>query len=129
MVAYMVEDWTLNTEERLTKDFKLSELACPCCGECEMDPEFLRRLQVWRDMLGVPVSLASAYRCRKHNREVGGAPGSMHPLGKAVDPVIIPKFRFRMIELAHKLEFSGIGLGKTKMHLDTSPVKNRSWGY
>ena len=43
----------------LTRNFKQSELACPCCGKCEMDPEFLTRLQVWRDLLGVPVSLAS----------------------------------------------------------------------
>ena len=112
-----------------TRSFTRNELACPCCGACEMCPVFLVRLQVWRDLLGVPVSLASAYRCREHNKEVGGRPGSMHPLGKAVDPVIIPKLRYRMIELAHKLEFSGIGLGKTKMHLDTSPVRNRSWGY
>lgn len=80
-------------------------------------------------MLGVPVSLASGYRCPRHNRKVGGKSGSMHLQGKAVDPVIIPKLRFRMIDLAHKLEFSGIGLGKTKLHLDTSPVKNRSWSY
>ena len=53
----------------------------------------------------------------------------MHLQGKAVDPVIIPKLRFRMIELAHKLEFSGIGIGKTKMHLDLSSKVNRSWSY
>ena len=113
----------------LTRNFKQSELACPCCGECNMDPEFLTRLQVWRDLLGVPVSLASAYRCPAHNKKVGGRPGSMHLQGKAADPRIIPVMRFRMIELAHKLEFSGIGLGKTKLHIDTSPVRNRSWAY
>jgi len=113
----------------LSRNFKQSELACPCCGKCEMDPEFLTRLQVWRDLLGVPVSLASAYRCPAHNKKVGGRPGSMHLQGKAADPRIIPAMRFRMIELAHKLEFSGIGLGKAKLHIDTSPVRNRSWGY
>ncbi len=113
----------------LTRNFTSRELACPCCGECRMDLEFLTRLQVWRDLLGVPVSLASGYRCHLHNKAVGGSTRSMHPQGKAVDPIIIPSLRFRMIELAHKLEFSGIGLGKSKMHIDTSPVRNRSWGY
>ena len=112
-----------------TRSFSHRELACPCCHRCEMDPEFLIRLQVYRDLLGVPLVLASAYRCPAHNRKVGGKSGSMHLQGKAADPRIIPAMRFRMIELAHKLEFSGIGLGKTKLHLDTSPVKNRSWAY
>ena len=115
--------------EMLTRSFSKRELACKCCGKCEMDPEFMRRVQVYRDLLGVPLVIASAYRCPRHNEAVGGASGSMHLQGKAVDPVIIPKLRFRMIELAHKLEFSGIGLGKTKMHLDLSPKVNRSWSY
>jgi uncharacterized protein YcbK (DUF882 family) len=113
----------------ITRSFSKKELACPCCGECKMDQEFLTRLQTYRDLLGVPLILESAYRCRKHNREVGGKAGSMHLQGKAADPRIIPGLRYRMIELAQKLEFSGIGLGKTKMHIDTSPVKQRSWSY
>ena len=115
--------------EMLTRSFSKRELACKCCGKCEMDPEFMRRVQVYRDLLGSPLVIASAYRCPRHNEAVGGASGSMHLQGKAVDPLIIPKLRFRMIELAHKLEFSGIGLGKTKMHLDLSPKVNRSWSY
>ena len=115
--------------DMLTRSFSKRELACKCCGVCNMDQELLTRLQTFRDLLGAPLVIASAYRCPRHNKAVGGASGSMHLQGKAVDPVIIPKLRFRRIDLAHKLEFSGIGLGKSKMHLDLSPKVNRSWSY
>ncbi|MCB9229799.1 MAG: DUF882 domain-containing protein [Deltaproteobacteria bacterium] len=115
--------------EMLTRNFSRDEMACPCCGACDMTSEFMTRLQTFRDLLRVPVAIASGFRCEAHNREVGGSPESMHLTGQAADPVIIPEQRHRMIELAYKLEFSGVGLGKSKFHLDTGPVRQRSWGY
>ena len=50
-------------EERLARNFKLSELACPCCLKCKMDPAFMDRLQVFRDLYGKPITIVSGYRC------------------------------------------------------------------
>ena len=46
-------------------------------------------LEPARAMLGVPLVIASGYRCATLNRLVGGAPQSQHMLGEAAD--FIPK--------------------------------------
>ena len=74
----------------LTKNFNKSEFECKC--GCEMPEEVLSEitklagnLQVIRDFIRKPMILTNAYRCPKHNKEVGGVPNSQHILGKACD--------------------------------------------
>lgn len=40
---------------RVTRHFTVAELACPCCGACEMDKEFMRKAQVLRDIVDFPL--------------------------------------------------------------------------
>ena len=118
---------------RVTRHFTVAELACPCCGKCEMDPEFMRRVQVLRDIVGFPLIPVSGFRCRKHNAGLkGAAEGSQHLFGKAID-IRVRNFdaatRHRIIKAAFSLGFTGIGIGKAQLHLDTREGTAKSWGY
>lgn len=71
--------------ERVSDNFSKWEFACRCCGGFLMKEEAIQLVQCVRDILGVPISLTSAYRCAKHNAEVGGAEFSQHIYGRACD--------------------------------------------
>ena len=68
-----------------TKNFKVSEFACHCCGKNKIDQKVIDMCQKIRDALGVPVRVNSGYRCATHNAKVGGVKGSKHTLGMAAD--------------------------------------------
>jgi len=114
----------LNNGETLTRNFMVSELACPCCGQCEMSPVFMDRLQVLRDLYAKPITVVSGYRCSKHNSEVRGSPKSDHLRGEAADlrvNGITSGELYRLRELAFKLEFNGVGFGRNQFHLGIRP--------
>jgi uncharacterized protein YcbK (DUF882 family) len=122
----------LHRKNGMTRNFKKHELSCPCCGECNMDDILLTRLQAFRDILGIPLTLTSAFRCESHNQSVGGGAKSQHLHGTAVDIRINDKdasVRHKMIQLAYALGFTGIGLGKNHFHLDTRSGTGKSWSY
>ena len=118
---------------RLTPNFTVAELACPCCGACEMDSEFMRRIQVLRDIVGFPLIPVSGFRCRKHNASLkGAAEGSQHLFGNAVDIRVrnlTGSRRYLLIKTAFDLDFGGIGIGKVQLHLDGREGTGVNWGY
>lgn len=66
--------------------FRPSEFACKCgCGAEAMSPQFLKVLDRARVIAAVPIIVNSGYRCREHNRHVGGVPNSWHVDGRAAD--------------------------------------------
>lgn len=118
--------------EMLSRNFKQSELVCPCCGMCKMNPIFVDRLQVLRDLYGKPITIVSGYRCPQHNRKVRGSPKSDHLRGEAVDIRVYDKNSselYRLRELSFKLEFNGIGIGKNHFHIGIRSNKTSSWNY
>lgn len=90
-----------------------------------------RNLQVLRDHVQRPVYVRSGYRTHKHNKAVGGAPGSQHPKAKAGDievPGYTPKQLYDTIEeliAAGKMEQGGLGLYPTFVHYDVRGKKAR----
>ena len=68
-----------------TKNFKVSEFACKCCGKNLIDQRVINMAQEIRDKLGVAVRVNSGYRCEAHNAKVGGVKGSKHTKGRACD--------------------------------------------
>ena len=103
--------------------FKASELVCKC-GKCdggEMNYETMALIAQYRTILNVPLTISSAFRCPEYNLKVSdtGRNGE-HTTGQAVDILIIPKLRYKMLELAFNLKFPRIGLGKNFIHLGTS---------
>ena len=78
-----VESW----DTKMSSNFSTWEFRCPCCGGGDevVEEGTVILAQAVRDILGVPVFLNSAYRCGKHNQEVGGEPFSQHLTGAAID--------------------------------------------
>ena len=77
----------------MTKNFSIAEFECKC--GCIMPDEVLynvvklvNQLQTIRDVIKTPIQINSAYRCRKHNKAIGGSVSSQHILGKAADIVV-----------------------------------------
>lgn len=63
------------------KNFTKEELTCRCgCGRYNYDTEFLIRLQAFRYMLNIGLTVTGPGRCKKHNASpaVGGAANSLH---------------------------------------------------
>lgn len=68
--------------------FSAAELMCPCCGvgADKMSPNMLQMAEEIRSENGNnPMIVSSAYRCKKHNAEVGGVATSHHLYGQAMD--------------------------------------------
>lgn len=71
-------------------NFTLEEFRCHCGGKyCTGYPavlqvQMLKNLQSVRRLCG-PTTITSGLRCTKHNASQGGASGSRHKSGKAVD--------------------------------------------
>lgn len=89
----------------LSAHFHVAEVACHHCGQAYVRRELLAALEDLRTYLLGPVVLISAYRCKQHNGDVGGASASMHLEGLAADTDIDAH-----VAAVSRLElFSGIG--------------------
>ncbi len=54
--------------------FDRSEFACQCgCGFNTIDAEVFKVVVNVREFFGRPVTVNSACRCEKHNKEIGGS--------------------------------------------------------
>lgn len=111
-----------NRVMKLTKNFDAYEFDCPC-GQCDggkIDMDFVERLQLLRDRLKQPVYISSGFRCDLHNSRISGSSAdSLHIHGLAVDiHARDPEYKYRLLEIAFSLGFTGIGVYKSHIHLD-----------
>lgn len=114
--------------DALSEHFATSEFTCHCCGKGadKIDPALVALLEKLRKAAGVPIHVNCAYRCPKHNAEVGGVPNSQHIEGTAAD-ITIPQISFeRAAQLVKGLPFDGTGFypplgqgGAWFIHVDT----------
>lgn len=115
------------------KYFSENELACPCCGQCEMDCEFMENLEGIRDILEFPFVISSGYRCPEYNEKISptGRDGP-HTLGRAVDIAVFGEKAYELIAAADSWGMSGIGVKQCGeyagrfVHLDNLD-KNEGW--
>lgn len=102
------------------KWFELEEFACPCCGESKMDEDFLRLLDDARELAGVPFKITSGYRCKEHNKKVGGKANSAHTKGLAVDiSTTTSNARYEILDSLFLHKFNRLGIGVDFIHADT----------
>jgi zinc D-Ala-D-Ala carboxypeptidase len=67
-------------------NFSAQEFDCSHCGQNEMKPEFMAKLQKLREAYGSPMRVTSGYRCPQHIIEVKKArPGAHASWFKLVD--------------------------------------------
>ena len=110
----------------ITANFSRYEFACRgvgCCGgSAPINTDLVKALQSLRDIIGVPLTVSSGYRCITHNRKEGGSSKSQHIYGNAVDLYIPYGFTAEKVkDLAVKInvfKMGGIGLYSSWIHLD-----------
>lgn len=89
--------------------FSEKEMACHCCGKCEVNEPFMDRLEKLRKLHNKPMNVTSGYRCSKHDKEVGGK--GNHTTGCAVDiSVASGNEGFYLLKMAMECGFTGIGV-------------------
>lgn len=104
-----------------TPNFSLEtdpRLACSHTGKCHMQNEHMVRLQMLRNMIG-PVRINSGYRDPSHPEERGKVHPGSHAQGLATDIVPLKADMYRAVAAAFRCGFTGIGAGKTFLHLDS----------
>ena len=105
------------------KYFNRGEFECSHTHTCEMDQDFIDKLNKLREEFGKPLTINSGYRSPEHPIEyVKQSPGA-HASGKACDISVSRADALKLLELALKLGFTGYGLnqkGSSRyIHLDT----------
>jgi Peptidase M15 len=94
-----------------------------------LNPDLVARLNKLQGEWGQPLNVISGYRDPNRNAAVGGARGSQHIQGNAVD-LDTGSYghddRLKLIGLATKHGFGGLGVYNNNLHFDVGP--RRAWG-
>lgn len=120
--------WTLQ-KMKLTKNFKSNEFNCKC--KCKFPARFqnnrlklAKNLQIIRDFIGKPLKINSSFRCKAHNKAVGGVSNSQHTTGKAADVKAKGMNAFQLgqvirdLQLEGKIARGGVGQYASFVHYD-----------
>lgn len=112
--------------KQLSPHFSELELACKCCQMILCEQNLINKLEALRKAAGDrSITVNCAYRCSKHNAQVGGVPNSQHLLGKAADIEVEGLSPEKVAGLADKVGFGGIGQYDSFCHVDVGP--KRKW--
>ena len=114
--------------------FSLPEFQCSHTGYVHMDDMFLAMLDKLRSMCGFPFQITSGYRDPSHPVEMAKPlerrGKGTHCLGIAADIAVSGGTqRYNIIHQAIKLGFSGIGVAKSFIHVDTRTTQPVIWSY
>lgn len=111
--------------------FDIDDFACSETGENCIEVEFVEKLDALRKILGWPMIITSGYRSPSHSVEITKPNGGgTHTKGIAADiKVTNGKQRYELVEFAMDLNFTGIGLHKTFVHLDVREDTPVVWTY
>ena len=116
-----------------SEHFNEKELACRCgCSVNLATPELLTALELFRCLVGVPVTINSATRCVVHNRAEGGAPNSAHVRGLAADVMVSGLTAAQLEAVARQVPtIQGIGRDDRKgyIHIDVRADGPAEWCY
>ena len=107
------------------------EVSCKCGCGLIAPTDSLYRLYALRLLWGKPIIINSAIRCPAHNKKVGGANGSTHLPASKRNGISrswggcgfdirthSPQEQRALESLAIQCGFTGIGEGKTFIHID-----------
>ena len=114
------------------RHFKYSDFKCNHCGLNHMDYFFINKLDVARDIAGIPFNSISGFRCPIHNINEGGSDTSSHLTGLADDLEILKsRQRFLTVKSLIQVGFNRIGVGPDFVHVDDDKTKDQSvmWLY
>lgn len=110
--------------------FNISDFDCQETGENEMNEGFLRKLDALRHACGFPFIVTSGYRSPNHSIEVKKEKPGMHASGCAADiRALNGNQKYIIVQKALEMGFTGIGVAKTFIHLDTRSTTPVVWNY
>ena len=110
--------------------FKIEEFDCQETGKNEMDPDFLEKLDELRHLCGFPFTITSGYRDPSHSIEAKKDNPCMHTKRIAADIYIgSGADRYKLLMTAFSMGFTGIGVAKTFIHVDTRNSQPVVWTY
>ncbi len=111
--------------------FTREEFDCQETGENEMEDEFIHALDALRHQCNIPFRITSGYRSPRHSIEAKKPNGpGQHSRGIAADIAVSNGAeRYIIAGNAFKLGFSGIGIHKTFVHVDTRTTTPVLWPY
>ena len=96
--------------------FTEKELQCRGTGECNMDDNFMLKLEELRKKYNTPMIITSGYRHPAHNVAIGGSRYSAHIKGRAVDVLVLGKDALRLVRIALECGMTGIGVAQRGPH-------------
>jgi uncharacterized protein YcbK (DUF882 family) len=110
--------------------FDIEDFACQETGENRMDERFIHKLDELRETCGFPFLVTSGYRSSSHSLEIKKkAPGS-HTKGYACDIATSNGIqRLAIVRHALAAGFTGIGIHRSFVHLDTRDSEPVMWTY
>ena len=112
------------------KYFTLDEFKCQETGTNRMEADFITKLDQLRETCGFSFTVTSGYRDPTHSIESKKPRGGTHTRGIAADILIESgDRRYKIIQEALKSGFTGIGVAKTFVHLDTREGTPVIWSY
>ena len=120
--------YTKGRKIQLSKNFKSNEFDCKgkgCCAVTKIDRDLIILLQQIRNHFNAPVIINSGYRCKAHNKAVGGAAVSQHLKGKAADIVVKGVAANKVARYCDEIGVKGLGYYLTFTHVDTRAHKAR----
>ena len=125
-------DWNTSTY------FSQHEFKCSHTGKCNMDANFIDKLNDLRLAFGKPMKITSGFRDVTHPIEAKKKTPGAHTTGQAADIAVSREDAFDLLSLALTKGFTGIGIQQKGsgrfIHLDTlknSPERPRPtiWSY
>lgn len=117
---------------RLSEHFDEKEFLCKCCGAGHglIQPHLVLGLEMLRDLIKRPIILTCAYRCPKHNAEVGGVSNSYHVQGMAADIYVAGLTAYELAGQAARVFVffqGGIGIYPQRGFVHVDIGKKRRW--
>lgn len=110
--------------------FTPEEFDCTHTGDNRMCAEFLQKLDNLRHDAGIPFVVTSGYRSPTHPEESKKTRPGTHSQGIAADIKITNGGSlYTIVNLALKHGFTGIGVAKSFVHLDTRGTTPVIWTY
>lgn len=117
---------------RYFKPFEFASPDKPDSGYM-MDLNFVRKLDILREAVKMPLIITSGYRTQEHNATLANSvAGSAHTTGHAVDIAALSSpVKFRILETALRLGFRRVGIGTDFIHIDDDITKPQDvcWTY
>jgi uncharacterized protein YcbK (DUF882 family) len=135
-----VKKYPKKAKVKISDNFNSSEFDCPCshCDSTLIDDRLIERLQRTRGILGVPLQINSAYRCKDYQEDLRRrgyetASGiSQHELGGAADVMRAGDSHLSgeaLEKAARKAGFKAVGVSTVWIHADVRDDKERRWEY